>query len=79
MRLFLGSLEKIYLNGRIQQDTKENRVYTWKKDDRILVSFVSRYHPDGQYLSVQIRDIQLYPQGKALEILYNQIRKRARS
>jgi len=80
LRVFLVSLEKLYLNGRIQQDYLEERVYTWKKDNRTLVSFVS--HPPsgpasaGQFLSVQIRDTQLYPQGNELELLYNKTQKR---
>ena len=80
LRLFLVSLEKLYLNGRIQQDYLEERVYTWKKDNRTLVSFVS-HSPSGpasagQFLSVQIRDTQLYPQGNELELLYNKAQKR---
>jgi len=79
LKAFLVSLEKLYLNGRIQQDYLEERVYTWKKDNRTLVSFVS--HPPsgpasaGQFLSVQIRDTQLYPQGNELELLYNKAQK----
>ena len=79
LRVFLVSLEKLYLNGRIQQDYLDERVYTWKKDNRTLVSFVS--HPPsgpasaGQFLSVQIRDTQLYPQGNELELLYNKAQK----
>jgi len=79
LRVFLVSLEKLYLNGRIQQDYLEERVYTWKKDNRTLVSFVS-YPPSGpastgQFLGVQIRDTQLYPQGNELELLYNKAQK----
>jgi len=79
LRVFLVSLEKLYLNGRIQQDYLEERVYTWKKDNRTLVSFVS-YPPSGsastgQFLGVQIRDTQLYPQGNELELLYNKTQK----
>ena len=79
LKAFLVSLEKLYLNGRIQQDYLDERVYTWKKDNRTLVSFVS--HPPsgpasaGQFLSVQIRDTQLYPQGNELELLYNKAQK----
>jgi len=80
LRLFLVSLEKLYLNGRIQQDYLEERVYTWKKDNRTLVIFVSHYPSGpanaGQFLSVQIRDTQLYPQGNELELLYNKAQKR---
>lgn len=79
LRVFLVSLEKLYLNGRIQQDYPEGRVFSWKKDDRTLVSFVS-YSPSGpastgQFLSVQIRDTQLYPQGDELELLYDKTQK----
>lgn len=80
LRIFLVSLEKLYLNGRIQQDYLDERVYTWKKDNRTLVSFVS--HPPsgpastGQFLGVQIRDTQLYPQGNELELFYNKAQKR---
>jgi len=79
LREFLISLEKLYLNGRIQQDYLDERIYTWKKDNRTLISFVS--HPPsgpasaGQFLSVQIRDTQLYPQGNELELLYNKAEK----
>jgi hypothetical protein len=74
-RVVLSSLEQIYRNGRIQQDTPENRVCTWKKDNKMLVSFVSRYHPDGQFLGIQIRGIQAHPWGMDLDTLYNKSRK----
>ena len=80
LRVFLVSLEKLYLNGRIQHHLQE-RVYTWKKDNRTLVSFVS-YSPSGStstdtFLSVQIRDTQLHPQRSELELLYyNKTQKR---
>lgn len=80
LKVFLVSLEKLYLNGRIQQDYPEERVYTWKKDNRTLVSFVSypRSGPGstGKFLSLQIRDTQLHPQGRELELLYNKTQKR---
>ena len=56
-KLVLSSLEQIYHNGRIQQDTPDNRVCTWIKDNKMLVSFVSRYQPNGQFLGIQIRGI----------------------
>jgi len=74
LRVFLVSLEKLYLNGRIQKDRPEERIYTWKKDNRTLVSFVS-YLRVGQLLNIQIRDTQLYPQGNELELLYNKTQK----
>ena len=79
-RVFIVALEKLYLNGRIQHHLQE-RVYTWKKDNRTLVSFVS-YSPSGPtstdtFLSVQIRDTQLHPQRRELELLYyNKTQKR---
>lgn len=76
-RLFLVTLEELYLNGRIHgEDEAGTRAYTWKKDDRMAVSFIS-YHPSehstdtGVRLSVQIRDTQLHPQGGDFELLYN--------
>jgi len=83
LRVFLTSLEKLYFNGRIQQDYLEERVYTWKKDSRTLVSLVS-HSPSGpasagQFLSVQIRDTQLYPQGNNLELLYNETNKHVKN
>lgn len=73
----LLSLEELYLNGRIQkEDETRTMVYTWKKDDRTVVSFIS-YPPSerptdtGARLGVQIRDTQLHPQGEYLELLYN--------
>jgi len=78
MKVFIVSLEKKYLNGRIKQNLQE-RVYTWKKDSRTLVSFVSYspYDPTSTVLSVQIRDTQLHPQRRELEILYyNETMKR---
>lgn len=78
---FLVSLEDLYLNGRIQEASEPaTRVYTWKKDNRTVVSFVS--HPNsgsardtGALLSVQIRDTQLHPEGAYFELLYNQAQK----
>jgi hypothetical protein len=76
------SLEELYHNGRIQEeDELGTRVYTWKKDNRTLVSFISyppSYSPTdtGARLSVQIRDTQLHPQGRELELLYNEAQKR---
>jgi hypothetical protein len=83
LRVFLVSLEKLYLNGRIQQDYPGGRVFTWKKDNRTQVSFVS-HSPSGPtstdtFLSVQIRDTQLYPQGNELELLYNKSQKSVES
>lgn len=76
-KIFLVSLEELYFNGRIQKESEpETRVYTWKKDDRTVVSFISyppSKHPKdtGARLSVQIRDTQLHPQGGYFELLYN--------
>jgi hypothetical protein len=80
-KVFLVSLEELYLNGRIQEESEPGtRVYTWKKDNRTVVSFIS-YPPSGSpkdtsaLLSVQIRDTQLHPQGAHFELLYNQAQK----
>jgi hypothetical protein len=77
MKVFLVSLEELYHNGRIQEEDKTGtRVYTWKKDNRTVVSFIS-YPPSGHptdtgaYISLQIRDTQLHPQGGYFELLYN--------
>lgn len=76
-KLFLVALEELYLNGRIQrEDEAETRAYTWKKDNRTVVSFISYTPPEhptdtGARLSVQIRDTQLHPQGEYFELLYN--------
>ena len=79
-KVFLVSLEELYLNGRIQEESEpETRVYTWKKGN-IAISFVS-YPPShsskdtGVRLSVQIRDTQLHPQGEYFEFLYNSAQK----
>lgn len=76
-KVFLVSLEELYLNGRIQEESEPGtRVYTWKKDNRTVVSFIS-YPPSrspkdtGALLGVQIRDTQLHPQGAYFELLYN--------
>ena len=77
----LLSLEELYLNGRIQKEDKpETRVYTWKKDNRTVVSFIA-YPPSGRpkdsavHLSLQIRDTQLHPRGGNLELLNNEAQK----
>ena len=81
MKVFLVSLEELYHNGRIQgEDETGTRVYTWKKDNRTVVSFISyppSYSPKdtGARLSVQIRDTQLHPQGEYFELLYNRAQK----
>lgn len=84
MKVFLVSLEELYHNGRIQEeDETGTRVYTWKKDNRTVVSFIS-YPPSrsrkdtGARLSVQIRDTQLHPQGEYFELLYNRAQKSVR-
>ncbi len=80
-KVFLVSLEGLYHNGRIQEeDETGTRVYTWKKDNRTVVSFISyppSYSPKdaGARLSVQIRDTQLHPQGEYFELLYNRAQK----
>ena len=79
-KVFLISLEELYLNGKIQEeDELGTRVYTWKEGDNV-VSFVSyppshRLQDTGALLGVQIRHIQLHPHGGYLEILYNQAQK----
>ena len=79
-KVFLVSLEELYPNGRIQEESElGTRVYTWKKGDNV-VSFVS-YPPShspkdtGARLGVQIRDTQLHPQGGYFELLYNRAQK----
>jgi len=80
-KLFLVSLEELYLNGRIQEKSElGTRVYTWKKDNRTVISFVSSPSSGspkdtGALLSVQIRDTQLHPQGAYFELLYNRASK----
>ena len=80
-KVFLVSLEELYLNGRIQEESEPGtRVYTWKKDNRTVVSFVSSPpsgspKDTGALLSVQIRDTQLHPQGAYFELLYNRAQK----
>ena len=80
-KVFLVSLEELYLNGRIQEESEPGtRVYTWKKDNRTVVSFVSSPpsgspKDTGALLSVQIRDTQLHPQGAHFELLYNRAQK----
>jgi hypothetical protein len=80
-KLFLVSLEELYLNGRIQEESElGTRVYTWKKDNRTVISFVSSPpsgspKDTGALLSVQIRDTQLHPQGTYFEILYDRAPK----
>ena len=77
----LLSLEELYLNGRIQKESEPGtRVYTWKKDNRTVVSFISYPPPErptdaGARLSLQIRDTQLHPQGGHFELLYNRAQK----
>ena len=80
-KVFLVSLEELYLNGRIQEESEPGtRVYTWKKDNRTVVSFIS-YPPSrspkdtGALLGVQIRDTQLHPLGGYFELLYNRAQK----
>jgi len=61
-KLFLVSLQELYLNGRIQEESElGTRVYTWEKDNRTAISFVSSpssgsTKDTGALLSVQIRD-----------------------
>jgi hypothetical protein len=80
-KAFLVSLEESYLNGRIQEESEPGtRVYTWKKDNKTVISFVSRPtsgspNDTGALLSIQIRDTQLHPQGAYCELLYNQAKK----
>jgi len=80
-KAFLVSLEELYLNGRIQKESElGTRVYTWKKDNRTVISFVSSPpsgspKDSGALLSVQVRDTQLHPQGAYFELLYNQAQK----
>ena len=80
-KVFLVSLEELYLNGRIQEESElGTRVYTWKKDNRTVISFVSS-PPSGSpkdtvaLLSVQIRDTQLHPRGAYFELLYDSAQK----
>ena len=80
-KVFLVSLEELYLNGRIQEESElGTRVYTWKKDNRTVISFVSSPSSGspkdtGALLSVQIRDTQLHPQGAYFGLLYDQAQK----
>ena len=80
-KVFLVLLEELYLNGRIQEESElGTRVYTWKKDDRTVVSFVSSPpsgspKDTGALLSIQIRDTQLHPGGAYFELLYNRAKK----
>jgi len=80
-KVFLVSLEELYLNGRIQEESElGTRVYTWKRDNRTVISFVSSppsgsTKSTGTLLSVQIRDTQLHPQGANLELLYDKAKK----
>jgi len=80
-KVFLVSLEELYLNGRIQEESEPGtRVYTWKKDNRTVVSFVSSSpsgspKDTGALLSIQIRDTQLHPGGAYFELLYNRAKK----
>ena len=77
-KVFLLSLEELYRNGRIQEESEPGtRVHTWKKDDRTVVSFVSSpasgsSKDTGALLSIQIRDTQLHPRGAYFELLYDQ-------
>ncbi len=80
-KVFLVALEELYRNGRIQEeDEPGTRAYTWKKDNRTIVSFIS-YPPSGRitdagaWLGVQIRDTQLHPQGAYFELLYDRAQK----
>jgi len=80
-KVFLVSLEELYLNGRIQEESEPGaRVYTWRKDNRTVMSFVSS-PPSGSPkdtsapLSIQIRDTQLHPKGAYFELLYNRAQK----
>ena len=83
-KVFLVSLEELYLNGRIQEGSEPGtRVYTWKKDNRTVISFVSSPpsgspKDTGALLSVQIRDTQLHPGGEYFELLYNRAQKSVR-
>ena len=80
-KVFLVSLEELYLNGRIQEESElGTRVYTWKRDNRTVISFVSSPpsgspKDTGTLLSIQIRDTQLHPQGAYFELLYNRAQK----
>ena len=79
LKVFARSLEGLYHNGRVQQDDRFGRVYTWKKDHNV-VSFIS-YPPRGPTdtgvrLGVQIRDTQLHPVGSEFELWYNEAQKR---
>jgi len=80
-KVFLVALEELYHNGRIQEEAEAGTVYTWKRDNRTVVSFISyppSYSPTDTgacLLSVQIRDTQLHPQGEYFELLYNGAQK----
>ena len=80
-KVFLVSLEELYLNGRIQEESEPaTRVCTWKKDNRTVISLVSSPptgspKDTGALLSVQIRDTQLHPGGEYFELLYNRAQK----
>lgn len=80
-KVFLVSLEELYLNGRIQEGSEVGtRVYTWKKDDRTVVSFIcyptsGSRKDSGASLSVQIRDTKLHPEGADFELLYSRAKK----
>lgn len=84
-KVFLVALEELYGNGRMQEESEPaTRVYTWKKDSRTVVSFVSHPASDsprdaGALLSVQIRDTQLHPDGAYFELLYKQAQESVRN
>jgi hypothetical protein len=81
IRVFIDVLEETYHNGRITDEGEPGtNIYTWKKDDRIIISFIS-YPPSGRsmdnkvWLGIQIRDIQLHPQGTYYKLLYDNSHK----
>jgi hypothetical protein len=80
-RVLFVVLEESYHNGRITDEGEPGtKAYTWKKDDRTIISFIS-YPPSGRitdtdvWLGIQIRDIQLHPQGTYYKLLYDRSQK----
>jgi len=77
LKTLIPSLENTYHNGRLHEEKEQGvYVYTWKKDYRTLIGFVS-YPPNsptstGVYLGIQIRDTLLHPEGRVFELMHEE-------
>ncbi|MFH1775877.1 MAG: hypothetical protein ABH839_04415 [Chloroflexota bacterium] len=77
LKIISRAFQELFQNGRIQEDSQEGRVYTWKSGN-ILLSLISYTDIDissGVSIGVQIRDFQNHSFGSELKQLYEKAPK----